>query len=284
MKGLPKMKVPFLAVLAALVLVVGLAPSSGHAAIYTLADGNATVNVDPSSPAGISNWVVDGKGYNLFQEWFWYRLDNGKAQSIDTISSAPVVNVVSPDHIDITYTNAQLQVSVDLTLSGGSVGSGATDLAEQIKVNNVSGTNLALHFFEYTDFDLAPNIQDQAKMVNQNAVDQYYGNLKLTETSFGKADRWEINTWPNTVNNLNGTAGYNLAQPNTVNNPNLGFEYGPADLTWALQWDKNLSPTGSFILSKDKELSVVPVPPSAILLGSGLLGLGLLRYRRKSSV
>ena len=55
---------------------------------------------------------------------------------------------------------------------------------------------------------------------------------------------------------------------------------GPGDVTWALEWDKDsLAGGNSFSVSVDNNISAVPVPPSLLLLGSGLAGLGLLRRK-----
>jgi len=285
MKRLPKMKLPLLSVLAALVLLllVGLAPSPGHATVYTLTSDNSTVNVDPSSQSGISNWVVDGYGYNLYQEWFWYRVGTAGAtnvaKSFDTLTLTSAVLSPDGDHLDLSYLGTGFNINIGLNLKGAQAGSLVSDLAEQITVNNTSGAVLNFHLFEYTDFDLNNSVGDKAMVVNQFVVDQYSGIARLSETVVGpKADRWEIDNYANTLGRLNGNANYNLN-----NSPNIGVEAGPGDMTWAFQWDRDIPSGGALSISKDKNL-IVPLPPSALLLGSGLLGLGLLGYRRKSKV
>ena len=45
-------------------------------------------------------------------------------------------------------------------------------------------------------------------------------------------------------------------------------------MTWAFEWDQNIASGGSLLISKDKKMEVVPVPPSAILPGLRPLGSG----------
>jgi hypothetical protein len=58
------------------------------------------------------------------------------------------------------------------------------------------------------------------------------------------------------------------------------------DVTWALEWDKQL--TGTFIISKDKNLSAViqpvPEPSTVALVGVGLAGLGYRAWRKRRAV
>ena len=63
------------------------------------------------------------------------------------------------------------------------------------------------------------------------------------------------------VDNLNGTAGPLV---------------GRADYTWAFQWEFDLAPGASFLISKDKQIT--PAPGAVALLGLG--GVAVARRRR----
>jgi len=57
--------------------------------------------------------------------------------------------------------------------------------------------------------------------------------------------------------------------------------YGPADLTWAFQWsERTIAPGQAFMISKDKLLTMEPIPEPA---GLGLMGLALLGLRKRRS-
>jgi hypothetical protein len=56
--------------------------------------------------------------------------------------------------------------------------------------------------------------------------------------------------------------------------------YGPADATWAYQWDVIIPRNGTFQISKDKNLNarVIPEPASLVLVA---LAVGILFASRK---
>ena len=62
----------------------------------------------------------------------------------------------------------------------------------------------------------------------------------------------------------------------------VGTNYGPQQLTtggtlYLMNWDSNTSDNSGFITAA---VNTVPVPPSLLLLGSGLLGLAIMRFRK----
>jgi hypothetical protein len=258
--------------LAVLALVTCMTLTSGQVnATEILTDLNSTAVIDP---AGASSWTVDGKNH-LFDQLFFYRIgDTGGESSLGDIftASSSLSNFAS-----FNYSGAGFDVLVNYVLTGGSAGSGTADLAETIRIRNNGTSALSFHFFQYCDFDLVPNIGDDiGRLTNANTVRQSDSGTTLSETVVTPVpSHWEINTYPNTLFSLtNGS-------PTTLSDGTSPL--GPGDITWAFQWDFNLAPGGTFIISKDKLIHPVPLPPSVLLLGTGLLGVGLLRFRRKNS-
>ncbi|MBX7168703.1 MAG: hypothetical protein K1X74_20370 [Pirellulales bacterium] len=257
-----------------------------HAAIMTLIDHNALVEVDPTSQSGLSTWTVDGIDH-MYQQWFWYRQGNVAEKSIDTL---PLVtsNVFDPefDGSDNGFFARYQQPGVNgfrldllYTLLGGDNGSGTADLAEQIRIRNTGETTLNLTFFQYCDFDLSSvPAGDTGASFNANSVTQSNGVVVVAETVVTPVPaRREVNLFSNTLTALNDGVATNL------NNNAAALD---GDVTWAFQWDITLPVGGTFIISKDKHIQtiLVPEPSSALLAGLGLMGLVPLtrRMRRKA--
>ena len=260
-------------------LLLGLAVAGVAIQGYSqvaLVDGNSLADIDPGTQSGMYNWIVDGVDH-LAQQWFWYRIGAGQEFSIDTIS-APVVVHPTANTATITYANALLSVRVDYTLFGGVPGDGASHIQESLTINNLSGTALDLHFFQYSDFDLLGTPAGDRVQLGKdvflkfNEALQTEGPIVFSETDVTPgADRGEANFFPNTLNSLND----GLAT--TLNN-NAG-PVGPGDVTWAFEWDRLLDPNGSLLISKNKYIQV-PEPGTLALVGLGLATFLSLRRRK----
>ena len=244
----------------------------------TLADGDSVAMVDVNSSAGMYQWIAGGLN-QLSQQWFWYRIGaGGVVQPINAISAATWNQTAGPDSLFTSYANAQLDVSINYKLT--SLTSGKADILESISVKNNTGSPLDLHFFQYSDFDLANNpidtsleIQPDPDFPGYFRAIQRKGSTELSETiTQPAASRAEANFQePLLVNFF--TAGYNL-------NNNLG-PIGPGDVAWAFQWDLTVGPNATVDIFKDKLLEVTPVPEPAAL-GFVSLGLAALLLRRRA--
>jgi len=258
----------------------GMLATSSIAALITLSDDNSTVDFDTTSSANAYNWSVEGQD-QLFQQAFWYRVGNGPEQSLHAlpIGFQLASNTNSDPNLDtlnVVYNGPGYNIEVTYRLDGGAVGSGASDMGEQIAITNNSGAPLDFHFFQYSDFEiLGTPGNDTAVFVNANTVRQFEGPISLNETVASPApSHREINFFDITRDNLeDGVA-------TTLNDllPN-GVPLGPGDMTWAYQWDRTIPASGigrTFIISKDKRLNVVPEPATFGLLtvAAGLLFAG----------
>jgi hypothetical protein len=251
---------------------------------YTLHDVNSSVTINPSAQTGMLNWFVDGQN-QLYQQWFWYRVGSaGPEHSIDTIGTPSVST--NANTLTATYNAGYFNMGLTYSLRGGAAGSGVSDVGEQITINNTSGSNMVLHFFQYSDFDLGgtpggDTIQlDKNLQGKFNEAFQWKGNISLTETfsdtvATPGADHGEAAFFNQTLTELNDALATTL-------NDNAG-PVGPGDVTWAFEWDLAIANGSSVIISKDKNLQIqiIPEPAALSLLALGIAG-WFFRSRRSA--
>jgi hypothetical protein len=267
----------------AAIVAIGLV-SQASAQIITLSDLNSVAQVAPNTQNGMFYWAVQGQN-QLQQQWFWYGVGNGPVHSIETISGAALSQPTGRELIT-TYNNGLYSVSIDYLLTGGTVVSAgqqaASDIGETIKIVNTSGAVLPFHFYQYSYFNLNGQNSDVVQLgkngrglfndaLQMDAADQ--NSMTETVTTPG-ANHGEVGTVGVTLAKLNGGGPVLLSD-------NAG-PVGPAGVTWALEWDLNIAPGGSAIISKDKSLNVlvIPEPSTLALLGLGGLAGCLARRRR----
>ena len=180
----------------------------------------------------------------------------------------------------VKYDGGSFEIELRFILDGGRPGSGSSDMAELISINNLSGDPLDISFFQYANFDLGGvPAGDTVVFTNPNTVRQSKGLLHLTETVLTPvSSHREADLFPTTLTKLSD------GLPTTLSDtPLIGTSLGPGDVTWAFQWDVTVSPNSTFQISKDKKLNAIPIPEpaGACLLLTGLLFSAALRTRRK---
>jgi len=256
------------------VLLGSLLVESSRAALFNLVDNNSLAQFDTANQVNNFSWFVDGNN-QLASEAFWFRIGNvGGEQSVHTLPIGVQGTTDgnfdgNPDTLFVRYLGAGFKIETKYTLAGGTPGSGSSDMGEQISIVNLSASPLDFHFFEYADFNLSGG-PDSAVFQNINTVDQSNPSFNLTETVVTPpASHREIAFFPVTLTKLND------GLPTTLSDTPLGVIVGPGDVTWAYQWDFLLQPGDTFIISKDKNIGIPPIPEPGI--GALLsIGFGLL--------
>jgi hypothetical protein len=265
----------------------GLAAQQSHAAILTLVDDNSSATFDTANPANNFNWLVDGIN-QLNTQAFWHRIGPaGPEQSVHTLPIG--VQGTSdgnfdgnPDTLFVRYLGANYRIETRYTLDGGTPGSGASDMSEQISIINTSANTLDFHFFQYADFDVNGTAGgDAVVFTNPNSVRQFEPGFELTETVVTPVPAHREAAFFNaTLVKLNNALPDNLADA-----PAFGVVLGPGDVTWAYQWDFLLPPNSTFQISKDKNLHAnppIPEPGTGALLAIAA-GLFLAGLRKRIS-
>jgi hypothetical protein len=261
----------FLILLVVLAFLVVPAQAAIDCTICTLTNDNSTLTIDAGSSSGAYDWFVDATDV-LYQQWFWYRIGNtGDEQPVNTLGLFSAVNsgsVLALNYGSITGT----EIQVTYLLTGGTSGSLAADVNESIAIKNHNNVALDFHFFQYSDFDLAANHQDRAKIYpvtgGVSVVQTPVGSgPMLSETVANPApNHVEVNLYANTLNKFADGLSTTLDDVSAA---------GPGDITWAFEWDMNIAARGTVIISKDKRISAfVPEPATILGLGTVLLLVG----------
>jgi hypothetical protein len=255
----------------ALALLAGTA-----GAVTTLSDGNSTAIIDTASQAGMYTWSVDGKDY-LYQQWFWYRVGaQGGEQSIDTLGLT--VTQLDASTVKLAGQNTQFKVNITYALTGNSAGSERADIGEVIKLTNVSRSTETVHFFQYSDFDLSPNLVDTGVFLDNNLVQQTGNAAVMQETTVGPPtpNHRQMGYYATLLGLLND------ANPTTLTDTPLNQPL-TGDVTWAYEWDIALAAGASATISKDKGLLPSPVPEPLTVLGvlASIGGIGSYLRRRQ---
>ena len=268
-------KTALMGLMAVLVMVVGTAPP---ASAYTVTDLNSVFSVGAT---GANTWSVDGID-QLTNQSFWWRIGATGGQGL--LSSLDASESEGGHNINLTYTNPNVfRAEVQYSLFGGASGSHQSDVSEVIRLTNLmpTGGNLDLHFFQYSDFDLngTPGNDNLRFSADHQVVTQWESGAFLSETVHTPpAGHYEGSIWPSLWSNLNSGSPYTLSDSPLAGNVISG------DCEWGYEWDLNIAPGSTFIISKDKGIrSDVPEPGSLLLFGTAMVGMGLAWRRRKRS-
>jgi hypothetical protein len=242
-------------------------------AAINLTHNGSVVNIDETTST-VNNWFVGGID-NVFAHSYYFRVGDGSAASLVSTLGAPSVTLFGTRGAEVKYQSASLRITLNyfLTAAGGTA-----DLAETALVENLTGSAQAVRLFQYNDYDMnGTSGNDVGERLNSSTIKVTDGAVSTINAIEGGApipDFTEIALWPNTRNNITGTAGYNL---DTAAGSGIGQTVN-GDIAYAFQWNKNLAGGGSFIVSTDK-ITAVPEPASMVALGLGAVA--LLRRRRK---
>src|SRR5262245_7215434 len=238
-----------------------------------LTSRNSQVKIDPLSPFGVYDWIVDGMDV-MSQQWFWIRTSSDSRETALGSDSVPLTNAISAKNRGIAnYEGNGYTVGIKFTLSGGANGSLASDLAELITITNTSTDALDLTFFQYANIQFSPS--DTVQFLDQNRVRQY-GSSAVTAAGGVFLNETIVNT-DGLVHHQAATVSTIFDSLNDDGRSELNDNASATgNAAWAFEWHKLLNAGESFLITKDLNVSdpppaAVPEPYSLVLLGTTVL-------------
>ena len=262
----------------AALIVISMA-THASAEWITMTSGAATVEIDPETPDGVFNWTILETSH-LSQQWFWIRTDmeglyDDREYSLDEISE-PAISQPADNIVELTYDDERIRVEVRYVLVGGP-GLLSADLAEIISITNLTDIEIEVDFFQYSDFDLGGTEDDGFLTITGGHTatqSDVVAGFTMSETVVGRnPELSEVAIYSSTLDKLQDGLIDDLDGSTHID--------GPADLTWAFQWqERAILPNEALVIGKDKLIEAVPEPSAAFVLVAGLAGL-VSRKRRK---
>jgi hypothetical protein len=268
-------------VTAAIILTsLGITARPAKSAVLALSDDNSIAAFDPSfsnipSNNGLLFWTVDNINH-LFHNQFWYRIGSTSKENDINALNLIGINQTQPasNQLSATYAGNSFEIVLNFQLDGGVPGSGTSSLFQNIDIKNTSSNKLDFHFFNYTDFDLTDNAQDDTTKISNNTATQFDSFTLAKEVINPSASYYQVSPFPNILDALSDNFPTSLSN---VGGPLTGED------AYAFQWDFVLEPEKSFSIKNYKSIKPIPEPTINLgyLIGFGFLGM-LWRLRRIS--
>ncbi len=240
-------------------LLMVVAAGSATANQITLVDGNASLQIDTSTALGAYGWTVNGVNH-LSQQTTWYRL--GTTGGEDLLASLAQTGLtVAGDTATVQYTHPRFRIDATYVTHGGAPGT--ADIHQIYTVSNIGGGLLDLHLFQYNDFDVDGEFDNNQVSITGGNTATQTGPLGGTVVSVAgrSPSLYEAAVYSHLLDGLSDLSPTALAD---VAGPIFG------DGTYAFEWDITLGPGGVTQFTLDTALHAIPEPATLALLVSGM--------------
>ncbi|MBE9116244.1 PEP-CTERM sorting domain-containing protein [Lusitaniella coriacea LEGE 07157] len=274
----PWQKLP-LATTIGVLISVGMAVNPANA--VTLVSGNSSIEFDEEE-ARTQRWEIDGIN-NLFQGLFFFNIGNDANRAETSFADLDLVQLTTTQSTALAvYSGFGFDISLNLELVGGQLGSGTSDFYETITITNRDARDRAVSLFAYTDFDL--------NNAFSNDTTQISGNTAQQTTPEGFTATVEVNPFPDgfEISEFDDLRDDLTDDSRTVLN-NFGGPLLDADGTFAFAWNFLLGTDEPLSFSQHKQIQSPPTsPPVSVpeptsilgLLIGGFLGASAMRQRK----
>jgi hypothetical protein len=256
---------------------LGITVRPAKSAVLALSDDNSIAAFDPSfsnipSNNGLLFWTVDNINH-LFHNQFWYRIGSTSKENDINALNLIGINQTQPasDQFSATYAGTDFQMVLNFQLDDGASSSGTSSLLENIDIINTSSNKLDFHLFNYTDFDLTDNGQDDTIKISTDMATQFDSFTLAKEVINPSATYYQVSPFPNILDSLSDNFPTSLSN---VGGPVTG------ENAYAFQWDFVLDPEKSFSIKNYKSIKPVPEPTMSLGCLISLVSLGMLRRLR----
>ena len=240
----------------------------------TITDNNAVFHLgaylgDATGSGPTSSFVVDGdpSHNNLFQTWWWTRVDNDTREL--AVNNATAVSFPSPSQMRLTYNMGTYSLTMEYAVSG--LGNGFGVLTQTMTIQNNTNSTLDVTLLNFNDIDVKGTSNDDSAVATGPATVRFTDGVDADwRATYEAAGDHSFRESPasSLLGSLTNT---------TVDSFDQGvMTPGPGDLGIVSQSQFTLDAGGTQTVSVT--LTVVPAPAAAAVLGLG--GLAATRRRR----
>lgn len=288
-KRLPKLT-SFLGVVASIGLTSLPADAQDAGRRVNLLDQNSLLNLNLQFTVGSDQpfvfedeWSVDGRDH-LFQEGIFFNLGENPQTPDTSLLSFDFVSdrQTTSNQYSVVYSgfDNQLQFQYDLTLTGGTFGSGLSRRSETMTLQNLSDQVQTVYFYHYIDLDLESTYANDTLFYLGGQFTQIDPEGAIvTVASEQIPDAIEMDGYPTLVERF-----FLDNAPTFLDNDATPIING--DATFAMQFRRVLQPQESIAFNFVKQLrhtlisKQVPEPTSILATLAAASGLFLTQRKR----